>query len=59
MESMHDSLLSVYRAYERIAEVTKAFSQAFIYEEEACSTDTILDIFTSYGYKGDKQKTKL
>ena len=54
MESMHDSLLYVNKAYERIAEVTKAFSQAFIYKEESYSTETILDIFKSYGYKGDE-----
>jgi PAS domain S-box-containing protein len=54
MESMHDSLLSVNKAYERIAEVTRAFSQAFIYKEESYSTETILDIFKSYGYKVDE-----
>ena len=54
MESMHDSLLSINSAYERISEVTKAFNKAFIYKEESYSTQTILDIFKSYGYKGEE-----
>jgi PAS domain S-box-containing protein len=53
METMgyyHDG---VSKAYERISEVTKAFNKAFLYKEEAYSTQTILDIFRSYGYEGD------
>lgn len=52
MESMLDFLQSISTAYDRISEVTRAFNQAFIYTEESYSTDTILDIFRSCGYKG-------
>jgi PAS domain S-box-containing protein len=54
MESMHLYKQSITNAYERISEVTKAFNQAFIYKEESYSTQTILDIFKSYGYRGDE-----
>lgn len=54
MESMHLYKQSINTAYERISEVTKAFNQAFIYKEESYSTQTILDIFKSYGYRGDE-----
>ena len=43
------------KAYERISEVTRAFNKAFFYKEEPYSTDTILDIFGSHGYKGDEE----
>jgi PAS domain S-box-containing protein len=54
MQSMHSFHQSINNAYERISEVTKAFNQAFIYKEEPYCTSTILDIFQSYGYKGDE-----
>lgn len=54
MESILSFHKSVNSAYERISEVTKAFNQAFIYKEESYSTQTILDIFKSYGYKGEE-----
>jgi PAS domain S-box-containing protein len=53
METMHYYHGGVSKAYERISEVTKAFNKAFLYKEEAYSTQTILDIFRSYGYEGD------
>jgi hypothetical protein len=42
---------SAKRAYERISEVTRAFNKAFYYHEEAYLSDTILDIFKTYGYE--------
>ena len=53
MGAMHQYQRGVSNAYERIAEVTKAFNKAFLYREESYSTQTILDIFRSYGYEGD------
>ncbi len=54
MKSIRSFHQSISNAYERISEVTKAFNQAFVYKEEPYSTETILDIFKSYGYKGDE-----
>lgn len=54
MESMHYFNQSTNKAYVKISEVTKAFSQAFIYKEEPYCTSTILDIFKTYGYEGDE-----
>ena len=54
LESMHFFSKSSNKAYERISEVTKAFNRAFIYKVEPYCTSTILDIFKSYGYKGDE-----
>ncbi len=53
METMRYFHNGSSNAYERISEVTKAFNKAFFYKEEPYSTDTILDIFRSHGYKGD------
>lgn len=53
IERIHDYCSGVASAYDRIAEVTKAFNQAFHYEEESYVADTILDIFKSYGYDGN------
>jgi len=53
LESMHLFHHGINNAYERISEVTKAFNRAFFYREESYSTQTILDIFKSYGYEGD------
>ena len=58
MESMHSSNRGINNAFERIAEVTRAFSKAFFYKEEAYSTQTILDIFRSHGYDGDDGKNE-
>lgn len=52
IESMMDFHQSISNAYDRISEVTKAFNRAFIYTEESYTTETILDIFRSCGYKG-------
>ena len=54
MESMHYYNQKINNAYQRISEVTKAFNQAFIYKEEPYCTSTILDIFNTYGYRGDQ-----
>ncbi len=54
LESIHFFNKSGNNAYQRISEVTKAFNQAFIYKEEPYCNFTILDIFKSYGYKGDE-----
>lgn len=54
MQSMHYYNQRVNNAYERISEVTRAFNQAFFYKEEPYCTSTILDIFKTYGYKGDE-----
>jgi PAS domain S-box-containing protein len=56
MGSMRTFNQGISTAYERISEVTKAFNKAFFYKEEPYSTQTILDIFRSYGYEGDDQK---
>ena len=53
MKEMKDYCGGVGTAYERIAEVTKAFNKAFHYEEESYVVGTILDIFKTYGYDGD------
>jgi PAS domain S-box-containing protein len=53
LETMRQYHRGIRSAYERISEVTKAFNKAFLYREEAYSTQTILDIFRSYGYEGD------
>lgn len=45
---------SAKKAYERISEVTGAFNKAFYYHEEAYLSDTILDIFKTYGYEGSE-----
>jgi PAS domain S-box-containing protein len=45
---------SAKKAYEKISEVTRAFNKAFYYHEEAYLSDTILDIFKTYGYEGSK-----
>jgi len=54
MESINFFNNSSNNAYEKITEVTKAFNQAFVYKEEPYCTSTILDIFKSYGYKGNE-----
>jgi len=36
--------------------VTTAFNRAFLYKEESYATDTILDIFKTYGYEGEDAK---
>jgi len=56
MKDMHYFFGGINGAYERIAEVTKAFNKAFRYEEESYATSTILDIFKAYGYEGDDSK---
>jgi PAS domain S-box-containing protein len=43
-------------AYQKISEVTKAFNKAFLYKEESYSSDTILNIFSAYGYEEDDAK---
>ncbi|MCE5244625.1 MAG: hypothetical protein LLF99_15665, partial [Desulfobacteraceae bacterium] len=55
MAEMHYFFEGIHKAYERIAEVTKAFNKAFRYEEESYVTSTILDIFKTYGYEGDEE----
>jgi PAS domain S-box-containing protein len=52
MESMHYFHKGISGAYERIAEVTKAFNKALLYKEESYITSTILDIFKTHGYEG-------
>ena len=55
-KQMHETLVSLREsydgvgdAYEKIAQVTKAFNSAFLtYKEEAYLDKTILDIFQSY-----------
>jgi hypothetical protein len=47
--SLRESYDGVGDAYEKIAQVTKAFNSAFLtYKEEAYLDKTILDIFQSY-----------
>jgi len=53
MGEMEEYCRGVGTAYEKIAEVTKAFNKAFHYEEESYVVGTILDIFKTYGYEGD------
>jgi PAS domain S-box-containing protein len=56
MGSMRSFNQGISKAYERISEVTQAFNKAFFYKEEPYSSQTILDIFGSYGYEGDVKK---
>lgn len=53
MESMRYFHEGIHGAYDRIAEVTKAFNKAFRYSEEAYANTTILDIFKAYGYESE------
>jgi PAS domain S-box-containing protein len=53
MKDMRYFADGVNTAYERIAEVTKAFNKAFHYKEESYINTTILDIFRACGYEGD------
>lgn len=47
-EDMRYFLDDIHDAYKRISEVTTAFNRAFLYKEEAYTTNTILDIFKAY-----------
>lgn len=51
LEDMRYFNEAVRDAYERIAEVTKAFNKALLYKEEAYASGTILDIFKTHGYE--------
>jgi hypothetical protein len=54
--SLRESYDGVGDAYEKIAQVTKAFNSAFLtYKEEAYLDKTILDIFQTY-MEGDQPK---
>jgi len=53
---LRESYDGVGDAYEKIAQVTKAFNSAFLtYKEEAYLDKTILDIFQTY-MEGDQPK---
>ncbi|NTV42044.1 MAG: PAS domain S-box protein [Syntrophobacteraceae bacterium] len=56
MENMRYFQEGITEAYERISDVTTAFNRAFLYKEESYATDTILDIFKTYGYEGEDAK---
>jgi hypothetical protein len=56
METVHYCQEGIKEAYEKIAEVTKAFNKAFLYREESYTCGTILNIFESYGSGGEDDK---
>jgi hypothetical protein len=56
IESFLFSHENISDAYQRISEVTKAFNKAFLYKEESYSTNTILNIFSAYGYEENDSK---